>query len=190
LARAHDLFGAHEPRDLFYRGATDLVALALRGEGSVTVAEALGVLLQTWNRPFYQYRKVGPEHFDDLDRLLGQHRIWLAQVRERSIETLTGDDEGEVQNVFGDFESVLWPVGAAKALHLLAPRFLPLWDRAIAVAYGLALGEKGVNAGRYVRFMKVVQDQAGRLEAEAVLGRNVLKALDEYNYCRFSKGWI
>lgn len=47
-------------------------------------------------------------------------------------------DEATVKGVFKSFEKVLGPVGATKCLHLLAPRFFPLWDRAIAEAYGLA----------------------------------------------------
>jgi len=42
--------------DLFYRAATELVSLALEGKTSLSVAEALAVLLQTWNKIFYQYR--------------------------------------------------------------------------------------------------------------------------------------
>jgi hypothetical protein len=57
LRRARVVFEANETRDLFYRAATALVDLALRGATSLTVAEALAVLLQTWNRPYYQYRK-------------------------------------------------------------------------------------------------------------------------------------
>lgn len=56
LDTAHQLFGQYEPRDVFYRAATDLVRMVLAGESSVTLSEALAVLLQTWNRAYYQYR--------------------------------------------------------------------------------------------------------------------------------------
>jgi hypothetical protein len=36
--------------------------------------------------------------------------------------------------------------------------------------------------------MRIVGDQAGRVRGEATVDGNVLKVLDEYNYCRFSKG--
>lgn len=130
------------------------------------------------------------EHFEEVDEILAKDESWLRDVRDRDISTLDSSDEVRVRGVFEDFERVLGPVGAAKALHLLAPRFLPLWDRAIAVAYGIELGKGGTNGSRYVRFMRIVREQSGYLGGEAAVGRNVLKALDEYNYCQFSKGWM
>ena len=81
-------------------------------------------------------------------------------------------------------------MGAAKALHLLAPRFFPLWDRAIAKAYGLSLGKRGTNAERYCRFMEIVKEQGQNLGVNQPNGQNLLKAIDEYNYCKYSKGWM
>jgi hypothetical protein len=190
LQAAHSAFGTREPRDIFYRAATDLVAMALDDRASVTTAEALGVLLQTWNKAYYQYHPADASHYDALDEVLGRHSAWLKSVRARTIDSFSEDDEDSVADVFTDFERVLGPVGAAKALHLLAPEFLPLWDRAIATAYGLELARVGANSRRYVDFLKIVKDQCEGLGGSNAVGRNVLKAIDEYNYCRFTKGWI
>jgi hypothetical protein len=122
--------------------------------------------------------------------VLTKHADWLASARARSIDSFSKADASALENVFADFEEVLGPVGAAKALHLLAPEFLPLWDRAIAVAYGLALGSTGSNGPRYVRLALIAKDQAEKVGGKPALGRNVLKAIDEYNYCRFTKGWM
>ena len=62
VKKARKAFEAREPRGLFYRAATELVVLALRGATSLTVAEALAVLLQTWNKAYYQYRKFDNAH--------------------------------------------------------------------------------------------------------------------------------
>jgi len=147
------------------------------------------VLLQTWNRAYYQYHGLPSNHYEEIEALLIAHEHWLASVRGRRIETLSSSDEAEINRIFTSFEGVLVPVGAAKALHLLAPRLLPLWDRAIAVAYGCQLGNAGTNGGRYVRFAKNAKDQTARV-GPLPSGTNVLKALDEYNYCRFTKGWM
>ena len=72
----------------------------------------------------------------------------------------------------------------------MVPRLLPLWDRAIAVAYGLELGRTGANGPRYVRHAGIARDQTARVGGDAAVGGNILKALDEYNYCRFTKGWM
>jgi hypothetical protein len=111
----------------------------------------------------------------------------LASFKECSIDTLTGEDQQTVTALFKDFEIVLGPVGAAKSLHLLAPRFFPLWDRAIAKAYGLPLGSCGTNPSRYVRFMEITKEQIRIVGGEQAVGRNPLKAIDEYNYCRYTR---
>ena len=93
------------------------------------------------------------------------------------------------QRLFGSFEDVLGPVGAVKALHLVAPRFFPLWDRRIAKAYGLPLKKRGKNADRYFRFTVVTERQCEALSGEHSMEQNLLKILDGYNYCRYTKHW-
>jgi len=190
LERAREAFEANEPRDLFYRAATELVDLAIREQVSLTVAEALAVLLQTWNRAYYQYRKFDREHFADIERLLSKHRAVLESVRGRTIEGFSSADGAMVEGLFRDFELVLGPVGAAKCLHLLAPRFFPLWDRDIAKAYLVSLRKRGRNGERYCRFMRIVEGQWRDLGGEQRIGRNPLKALNEYNYCKYTKEWM
>jgi hypothetical protein len=56
----------------------------------------------------------------------GQAAEARSLTTERSIESLAAEDEQPVMRVFSDFEALLGPVGAAKALHVLAPRFFPL----------------------------------------------------------------
>src|SRR5438874_5045494 len=70
LKKARKAFEANEPRNLFYRAATELVDLALQGAMSLTVAEALAVLLQTWNKAYYQYHKFDNVHFTHIENLL------------------------------------------------------------------------------------------------------------------------
>jgi hypothetical protein len=189
LAKARQTFRSRESRDVFYRAATYLVEQALQGLAPITLSEALAVLLQTWNRAYYQYHPPGPDYLDRIDALLDQHASWRRRIRDRTISTFSSADGAELEVIFRDFEKVLGPVGAAKALHLLAPGFLPLWDRAIAVAYGLQLGYTGTNGKRYVRMANIAKSQSARVGGEDAIGADILKALDEYNYCRFTKGW-
>ncbi len=86
--------------------------------------------------------------------------------------------------LFNECDAVLGPVGAAKALHLLAPKFFPLWDREIAKWYKCPLVGVGSNGERYWRFMKIAQEQCIDLKNQ---GENVLKLIDEYNYVTFSR---
>lgn len=82
------------------------------------------------------------------------------------------------------------PVAAAKALHLLAPAFFPLWDERIAKAYGCNYSADPVDA--YLRFMQITRcvliEHATTL-AGMQDGKSQLKVLGEYNYARFTKNW-
>jgi hypothetical protein len=115
-------------RDLFYRAAIALVRLAKAGMVDLTVGEALAVLLRTWNNAYYRYHPPGTGHYAEVEALIETHGAWLESVTHRGIASFTDLDEQPLRTVFTGFEMALGPVGAAKALHLLAPCFLPLWD--------------------------------------------------------------
>jgi len=190
LETARAAFESREPRDLFYRAATELVDLAIRRATSLTLVEALAVLLQTWNSAFYRYRRFDAQHFSDIDGLVTRHQESLLALRPRSIESVSDEDENEVKSLFSAFERVLGPVGAAKSLHLIAPCFFPLWDRAIAERYGLPMKPQGLNADNYWHFMRIAREQCKLLGGAQAIGRNPLKAIDEFNYSRYTRGWM
>jgi hypothetical protein len=60
------------------------------------------------------------------------------------------------------FKKVLGKTGAAKSLHLLAPRFFPLWDTKIAKTYGV---KNGMEADRYLH----LADDTKRLKYDKFL---------------------
>lgn len=190
LEKARRSFEDYEPRDLFYRAATELVNLALDQKTSLTVAEALAVLLQTWNAQYYRFRhSFDAAHFEAIEAVVNSNLDALIGYRSRHLLTLEANEIDQLARLFADFESVLGPVGAAKALHLLAPEFFPLWDRKIAESYGIGLGNAGENGPEYVRFMTIVLEQITNVVAEADI-HGILKRIDEFNYCRFTKGWL
>ena len=87
LAAAHRAFEAIEPRSVFYRAATALVELAIRGQTSLKLEEALAVLLQTWNRGYYQYhQRFDAQHFADIERAVNEYHDALMRLRPRAIE--------------------------------------------------------------------------------------------------------
>jgi hypothetical protein len=189
LARAHVAFLKNEPREIIYRASLDLVDRAIEGKGALKLEEAVGVLLLVWNRSYYQYRKFDEAHLKEIEKLMDRHRDTLEAFRSRNLKSLMKKDNEPLVDLFEDFEMTLGPVGTAKTLHLIAPRFFPLWDRKIAFAYGFPLARRGTNGGRYWQFMhetKAQCEQCGGL----VDGRNPLKAIDEYNYCRYTRKWL
>jgi hypothetical protein len=190
LTRARSLYVAYEPRDLFYRAATELVRLAFKNKSSLTVSEALAVLLQTWNSQYYRWRGgFGSKDFEAIDEAVKDTQTEILSFRTRCISTLKEEERNAVARTFTKFDLALGPVGAAKALHLLAPDFFPLWDREIAYAYTINLDRAGLNASEYFRFMMVTRAMVVQLDSsnESV---GILKRIDEYNYCRFTKNWF
>jgi hypothetical protein len=118
-------FQEYEPRDLFYRVASELIDLALAGKTRITVAEG-AVLLQTWNAQYYQFRPFTEEHFREIEKLLHTDLDQVLRFHNRGIDSATKDDLETVEALFNRFEQVLGPVGAVKSLHLLGPNFFPL----------------------------------------------------------------
>lgn len=191
LLEARQVFRAHESRDLFYQAARELIRLAIAGQTTLSVAEALATLLQTWNKSFYRFHETfDDQHFQSLTRVVedtsGNWESW----RARSIVSVERDESQNIEEVFAAFERILGPVGAAKALHLLCPAFFPLWDRTIASKYGVALKSRGENASQYLRFMEITKQQLSELGPTELESEELLKLVDEYNYCRFTKGWL
>jgi hypothetical protein len=190
LDEARRRFQEYEPRDLFYRVATELIELALAGETRITVPEALAVLLQTWNAQYYQYRPFTEQHFREIEQLLETHLKTVLSFRDRSIESVSQADLKTVEALFDYFEQILGPVGAAKSLHLLGPNFFPLWDREIARCHRCDLNKVGNNGANYMAFFLLTLQQVRTLLPLMADGAGLLKKIDEYNYCKYTKRWM
>ena len=161
------------------------------------MADGMGVLLLTWNQSFYRY---GAFDFARLEAVLKKNMRRLNALRSRDIGTLCRHDEGVVKRLFAEFLDALQraegkkkgtksPVAVAKALHLLAPGFMPLWDDKIARAYDCYYSR--TPAEKYLEFAYAMKDLAAALAPRVPSGRGktFLKLIDEYNYAKFTKGW-
>ncbi len=199
LRKARNEFKEIEPRDFFYWSVTKLVAAIVdtesREEKIDELVRALMMLLTTWNKNYYRFfneRQPGitlAKHFCDLERVISKHFDRLMKYRKQELHMTHEIPEQEIIGVFTDFARVLGRVGAAKCLHLLAPSLMPLWDAAILKGYGLerAPFRKRTDAERYIEFIRISKVQIDNLGDFRSLNDNPLKALDEYNYCRFTK---
>ncbi len=109
----------------------------------------------------------------------GTSFLYHLRMKRRSVEDLKIDSGGK--------QGQKSPVAVAKALHLLAPHFFPLWDSKIARAYRCNYASN--PAEKYVAFSKMMQAIAERARSytnESV--KPLLKMIDEYNFVNFS-GW-
>jgi len=194
--KGYTAFQQHERRDAMYKTATFLVN---RFWGHpADIADSLDVLLLTWNQAFYRY---GPFDFQRLEKVIAINQPVLDSFRSRDILTYSSADDAAIQSLFAEFLSALQicegskkatcsPVAVAKSLHLLVPRFFPLWDLKIANAYRLPLLSR---PGRDISAIIVEIRGLARAMANVHIedtSKSIVKLIDEYNYARFTKGWI
>jgi hypothetical protein len=195
FARGCQQYEAHEKRDAMYKVATFLVSHFWGAPADM--ADGLGVLLRTWNHAFYRY---GLFDFDELEQSIANNMDRLDALRRRDILSLSDADEEVVEDLFLVFLQALQihegkaggrksPVGASKALHLLAPGFFPLWDARIAEAYGCSY--HGDPVGKYIQFCRITQQIADVVQNYVPLkDKTLVKLIDEYNYSKYTQGWI
>ena len=194
--RGYLAFQAREPREAMYKTATFLVQ-HFWGQPR-DMADGMGVLLLTWNQAFYRY---GSFDFGLLEDALRTNMAVIETLRPRNIQSLVEADEPTVRRLFVAFLDALRitqgkkkdcrsPVAVAKALHLLAPDFLPIWDDKIARAHGCHY--KVHPDEKYVAFAYEMQGLAQQLREHVPpgSGRTFLKLIDEYNYAKYTKQWV
>ena len=190
-------FQEKEQRDAMYKIATFIVR-HFWGKPS-EMADGLGVLLLTWNQAFYRY---GRFDFDLLEQCISSNLHILQDYRRRDIADYTVSDDLEIKKLFEEFLEALRirkdgeprarsPVSTSKALHLLAPRFFPIWDMEISKAYGCSYSSN--PASKYILFLSKQKKIISAIDVDRLQGfgdKTPLKLLDELNYAKFTKRWI
>jgi hypothetical protein len=192
------------------------ISLGTIGESPRTLPTPLGVLLLTWNQAFYRYASFD---FNDLEQCLTKNMPLIEQYRNRDIYSYNRNDDDSITKLFAEMLNALKtergksPVAVAKALHLLAPNFFPLWDIEIARGHECLWSQSSEAASKYLCFMKKSQTQIeeiltsygglqpqDRQTALTAICKNcssnlpfiksILKIIDEYNYAKYTKNWI
>jgi hypothetical protein len=194
--RGYRAFQIREPRDAMYKTATFLVE-HFWGQPR-DMADGMGVLLLTWNQAFYRY---GSFDFARLEDALRANFPVIEGLRPRNIQSLANADEPTIRQLFLAFLDALRikegkkkdsksPVAVAKALHLLAPSFFPIWDNKIAKAYACHYSPHPDR--KYVVLAYEMKRLTRQLQEHVSpgCGRTFLKLIDEYNYAKHTKGWI
>ena len=186
LQQAHDVYVEKEGLDYAWR-----VGRHMLGDGAAagfTASEAIDLLMRIWNAQSPYTWKLT---LAVTDGLLAQTAPARAAFDDRAIAELDDDDIETIGDIYGEFRALLGPVGAAKSLGLLNPRVFPLWDTAIADAYiGYAWGRDGAPPDHYRLFVRHCIEQCTTNVSEQQFGPTLLKTLDEWNFCVWTKGWI
>lgn len=188
-------FEKEEPRDAMYNVARHLVE-NFWGKPS-DMADGLGVLLLTWNQAFYRY---GIFDFEKLEDCVTENLQTIKSFKNRDISSLSNADENKIKELFTKFYKALQrasgkkkgeksPVAVAKALHVLAPRFFPLWDTKIAQNYNCHYSKN--PSEKYIEFCKITKLIANKVRTYRKQKTKTLnKLIDEYNYAKYTKNWI
>ena len=194
FSRAVAKFKRYEKRDAMYVTATYLVKRFWNDSNELS--NGLGVLLLTWNQACYRY---GSFDFDELADCIEENRPALKKLRNKKLLRISDDDGVNICHLFEEFQDALRSqsesgderysaVGTVKALHLLAPHYFPLWDEAIAIAYGYRYNREN-GAQKYLAFCKDMLKFKKHVTEKGFVepDENALKKIDEYNYVTYTK---
>ena len=186
LKKAHKTYLGREQRERYYRQAAQALEISINGIARDSVAQCLDILLKPWNKNQWRFH---PWNSTKVQAVYEKNKALIVSARQRELPTMTRDDIPWILVVTLGFRNELGSVGAAKALHLLAPRFFPLWDRSIASkGYGL---RQDVDPFGYAALMKAVKLQWQHVGASWQPEDNPLKLIDEWNYCEYTKpDWL
>ena len=188
-------FEIREKRDAMYKVATFIISYYWGKP--FDMANGLGVLLLTWNQAFYRY---GSFDFDKLERYININLKKVEIFRKRCITSLLESDEKNITDLFKEFLEALRinlgkiqgrtsPVAVSKALHLLAPDFFPIWDQKIAKAYGYNYYKNPEK--KYFSFCRIIKTIADKVEGYTDHSdKTLIKLIDEYNFSKYTGGWI
>jgi hypothetical protein len=187
LTHAHHIYAEKELRGTDeYSNAQQGVEQGFRESNLSVTAKAIATLLKSWNKNYYQFCPAKKALLEsDVKQLIDSNLEVLKSIRGRSITSITGADRGMVLRLFVCFAKTLGPVGSAKALNLIAPSFFPLWDDSIAYCYGVSPTAIG-----YAMFMLISKFQVEALNGTLPDGLAPLKAIDEFNYSKYTKDWL
>lgn len=161
------------------------------------MANGIGLLLQSWHNAFYRF---GMFDYNMLIECIKRNFDAIDKFKDRNICSLSDSDEPKIKELYNQFLDALRggnrrsPVAVAKSLNLLAPIFLPLWDSDIALAYGYVWGDilTEFTDTDYISFCWKMKEMTERIQdcLPNPDDRSLLKRIDEYNYSKYTKGWI
>jgi hypothetical protein len=153
-------------------------------------------------------------HFevDKISKCMTESKNELEKFKKFRFETVDlAPLQDDVKGIFQKFlKSTNSPIAASKVLHVLAPSFFVMWDRAIRVAYGFGMSynKKSTRDEEYYLFLIRVQkelreaiqsyndansienlvDGSARLIQFLNTSKTLAKIVDEYNLMKFTKG--
>jgi hypothetical protein len=157
------------------------------------MARGVQRLIRSWNRFYANF------NFSDLTHFMADNIEELNAYRDRHILALSEADNDAIYGLFHKLlqalkrerDGALSPVSVAKAFGLLTPAFLPIWDSTIAYRYD-CMYFSDMAESPYLRFCHKMKRLSERVQHYVPRpdDRALLKRIDEYNYAKYTMGWI
>lgn len=157
------------------------------------MATGVSLIIRSWNHYYSNF------DFEELAQCIKRNMQVLDGSRNRDIISLLDSDTEKISILFDNFLEALKrtrdgaksPVSVAKALSVLCPNFFPLWDSHIVEHYDCWYFSDSA-APRYIKFCKKMKLLAEKVSSFPTQpdDRPLLKRIDEYNYSKYTKGWI
>ncbi len=166
--------------------------------------------LYDWNAPFFidkikdsaSLGECTVKLLESLCKTLEQMKIRINVFRKLKLDLTSNLARYKplIIKLYEALKQIVGATGAAKVLHLLAPNFFVMWDTSIRRAYGV--NDSGED---YYRFLEKMRDEIreavnsykqtynidnyeeARNDLELILGRPLTKAIDEYNWLKYTK---
>ena len=157
------------------------------------MARGVQRLIRSWNRFYANFSLL------ELTRFLHDNIEALNAYKNRHILDLSEPDDDDISRLFQglryalrrEADGAFSAVSVAKAFGILAPNFLPIWDSTIADRYNCWYFSDTAESP-YVRFCHKMKLLSERVQHYVPYpdDRALLKRIDEYNYAKYTKGWI
>jgi len=204
LIKAHALYESKYGNN-FYKLA---LKVCKRG-GSEEKALSIVAFLLYFNQVWYTQNKDGRKAFDDLERHVS-NVVELIRATTPILDELEGiplleadlDDafiNDSIKILFRRYSEVFGATGASKALHLLLPQLIVMWDGSIRERYGVQHNEEG-----YLTFLSKAKEditdflrgyseehnldmKGAEQEVMEKAGVELTKLIDELNYLIFTR---
>lgn len=141
-------------RDVAYRVGQKIIGESWNDSSPFTITEGVLTFILIWNMEAYGRGKY--PKYENIESFIQENKPVLNKLRKRVLLSFNEDDEAIVRDLYeklleaGRYGKKKTKVGTAKALHILAPKFFPIWDSKIIKAFKVGKD--------YIKFMKKIKN--------------------------------
>jgi len=134
------------------------------GIESEEAAAGVFLLLFSWNRFFYGDKNIEmlERHVEEFIKTTRMMRDYILALRNKSLESVDFDEElkelgvtveAAIRYLFYRYATFLRATGASKALHLLLPQLIVMWDSQIRKDYEI----ESSNVDGFLKFQRMMK---------------------------------